>query len=146
VARRPAVVLGSWIPGPVNDMVVDGTGAAYVGNFGFDLLGGEAPQPTALLRVAPDGEVRVGVAPDGICLDAEGQVWVATARAPEVLRVAPGGQVTGRVQVGSGSLAFACALGGDDGRTLFVCTAPTFRPGGPRAGRVEVARVEVPAA
>ena len=189
--------LGSWVPGPTNDMVVDSSGAAYVGNFGFDLLGGAAPQPTALLRVAPDGEVSVaaedlhfpngmcltdggrtlvvaetyaqrltaydvgadgalsgrrvfaaldeGVAPDGICLDGEGQVWVATARTPEVLRVREGGQVTARVEVGSGSLSFACALGGADGRTLFVCTAPSFRPGGPRAGRIEVAQVDVPA-
>jgi sugar lactone lactonase YvrE len=86
-----------------------------------------------------------GIAPDGICLDAEGQVWVATARTAEVLRVRDGGDVTARVAVGSGSLSYACALGGPDGRTLFVCTAPTWRPG-PRAGRIEVAHVAVPAA
>lgn len=103
--------------------------------------------------VAPDGSLsgrRVfadlpGVAPDGICLDAEGQVWVATARTPEVLRVRDGGEVTARVAVGSGSLSYACALGGPDGRSLFVCTAPSWRPG-PRAGRIEVSPVEVPAA
>lgn len=86
-----------------------------------------------------------GVAPDGICLDAAGQVWVATARTPEVLRVREGGEVTARVPVGTGSLSYACALGGEDGRTLFVCTAPSWRPG-PRAGRIEVAPVAVPAA
>jgi sugar lactone lactonase YvrE len=86
-----------------------------------------------------------GIAPDGICLDAEGQVWVATARTPEVLRVRDGGEITARVAVGTGSLSYACALGGEDGRTLAVCTAPSWRPG-PRAGRIEVARVEVPAA
>ncbi|MGY1734435.1 SMP-30/gluconolactonase/LRE family protein [Geodermatophilus sp. SYSU D00684] len=87
-----------------------------------------------------------GLAPDGICLDAEGHVWFATARTAEVLRVREGGEVTGRVPVGSGSLSYACTLGGDDGRTLFVCTAPTWAEGGPRAGRVEVARVDVPRA
>ncbi|MGY1987925.1 SMP-30/gluconolactonase/LRE family protein [Blastococcus sp. SYSU DS0669] len=86
-----------------------------------------------------------GIAPDGICLDAEGQVWVATARTPEVLRVRDGGEVTARVAVGSGSLSYACALGGDDGRTLFVCTAPSWRPG-PRVGRIEAVRVDVGAA
>ncbi|MGY1827969.1 SMP-30/gluconolactonase/LRE family protein [Blastococcus sp. SYSU DS0541] len=86
-----------------------------------------------------------GIAPDGICLDAEGQVWAATARTPEVLRVRDGGEVTARVAVGSGSLSYACALGGDDGRTLFVCTAPSWRPG-PRAGRIEAVRVDVGAA
>jgi len=83
-----------------------------------------------------------GVAPDGICLDAEGQVWVATARTSEVLRVRKGGDVTARVAIGSGSLSYACMLGGDDGRTLFVCTAPSWRPG-LRQGRIEVAQVEV---
>ncbi len=104
--------------------------------------------------VAPDGALsgrRVfaetpGLAPDGLCLDAEGCVWFATARTAEVLRVREGGEVAGRVAVGSGSLSYACTLGGDDGRTLFVCTAPTWREGGPRAGRVEVARVDVPRA
>jgi sugar lactone lactonase YvrE len=86
-----------------------------------------------------------GVAPDGICLDAEGQVWVATARTSEVLRVREGGAVTARVAVGSGSLSYACALGGTEGRTLFVCTAPSWRPG-PRAGRIEAVQVEVGAA
>jgi hypothetical protein len=58
--------------------------------------------------------------------------------------VREGGEITGRVAVGSGSLSYACALGGDDGRTLFVCTAPTWAEGGPRAGRIEVAPVDVP--
>ncbi|SFT51522.1 Sugar lactone lactonase YvrE [Geodermatophilus amargosae] len=87
-----------------------------------------------------------GLAPDGICLDADGHVWFATARTAEVLRVREGGEVTGRVAVGSGSPSYACTLGGDDGRTLFVCTAPTWAEGGPRAGRIEVATVDVPRA
>lgn len=82
------------------------------------------------------------VAPDGICLDAEGQVWVATARTSEVLRVREGGDVTARVAIGSGSLSYACMLGGADGRTLFVCTAPSWKPG-LRQGRIEVVQVDV---
>ncbi|MCW2693822.1 MAG: Sugar lactone lactonase YvrE [Mycobacterium sp.] len=85
-----------------------------------------------------------GLAPDGISLDAAGDVWVATARTSEVVRVREGGEVTGRVTVASGSLSYACMLGGADGHTLFVCTAPTWAEGGPRAGRIEVARVDVP--
>ncbi len=107
------------------------------------------PRLTAF-DVAPDGSLtgrRVfaelpGVAPDGICLDAEGQVWVATARTAEVLRVREGGEVTDRVAIGSGSLSYACMLGGDDGRTLFVCTAPSWKEGH-RQGRIEVATVDV---
>ncbi len=46
-----------------NDMVVAGDGRAYVGNFGFELEGGE-PRPTKLVRVDPDGSA--GVAADGL--------------------------------------------------------------------------------
>jgi sugar lactone lactonase YvrE len=48
--------------------------------------------------------------------------------------------------VGSGARSFACALGGADGRTLFVCTARSLKPGGERTGRIEVVEVDVPAA
>jgi sugar lactone lactonase YvrE len=37
--------------GHCNDMVVDRSGNAYVGNFGFDLVGGEAPRSTSLALV-----------------------------------------------------------------------------------------------
>jgi sugar lactone lactonase YvrE len=43
--------------GHTNDMVVDGQGRAYVGNFGFDLMGGAELTPTSLHRVDPDGRV-----------------------------------------------------------------------------------------
>lgn len=45
--------------GPLNDMVVDAAGRAYVGDFGFDLMGGGVPTPAALKRVDPDGTVSV---------------------------------------------------------------------------------------
>ncbi|WP_219464940.1 SMP-30/gluconolactonase/LRE family protein [Nonomuraea rhizosphaerae] len=43
--------------GHLNDMVVDGQGRAYVGNFGFDLMAGAPLEPAALHRVDPDGRV-----------------------------------------------------------------------------------------
>ncbi|MGY1805046.1 SMP-30/gluconolactonase/LRE family protein [Blastococcus sp. SYSU D00922] len=45
--------------GHVNDMVVDGQGRAFVGDFGFDLMGGGAPTSASLKRVDPDGTVTV---------------------------------------------------------------------------------------
>lgn len=42
-----------------NDMVVDDAGRAYVGNFGFDMMAGEAQKPTCLVAVEPDGRARV---------------------------------------------------------------------------------------
>src|SRR5205085_4911044 len=45
-------------------MVVDGSGRAYVGNFGFDLMAGDEPKTTVLVRVDPDGTATV--AADGL--------------------------------------------------------------------------------
>ena len=45
--------------GHLNDMVVDEAGRAYVGNFGWDLMGGEAPRAAVLVRVEPDGSASV---------------------------------------------------------------------------------------
>ena len=167
-----------------NDMVVDGHGRAFVGNFGFPLdealkaRGVEsviADHPTArLARVDPDGRVHVAAqdmhfpngcvitpdggtlivaetlamritafdigpdgalsgrrvwapigmrAPDGICLDANGHVWVANAIAPECVLVAQGGEIISTVQ--TDQPCFACMLGGSDRRTLYMMTAPT---------------------
>jgi sugar lactone lactonase YvrE len=49
--------LGAHATGHLNDMVVDAEGRAYVGNFGFDLMGGAPLEPAALHRVDPDGTV-----------------------------------------------------------------------------------------
>lgn len=60
-------------------------------------------------------------APDGIAADADDGIWVANALAPEVLRVEEGGEVTRRLATSNN--AYACAIGGPEGRHLLVCTA-----------------------
>ncbi len=59
--------------------------------------------------------------PDGICLDAEGAAWYADVPGACCVRVAEGGEVLRTVALDRGG--FACALGGPDGRTLFVTAA-----------------------
>ena len=86
--------------------------------------------------------------PDGICLDAEGAVWLASPLSNEVVRVLPRGAIAARITTGELS-AFACMLGGDARRTLFVCTAPTSDPEKAavwRSGRIETIEVDVPGA
>lgn len=84
-----------------------------------------------------------GAVPDGICLDAAGQIWVASPTSGEVLRVREGGAVTSRVEVES--QAFACMLGGPLGNTLFICTADSSDPAATardRRGRIEIVEVD----
>ena len=201
--------------GHLNDMVVDQRGRAYVGNFGFDLMGGGHPATAAVVRVDPDGRAvvaaehlwfpngsvitddgtlivaetmaarfsafaiqpdgrltdrhvwaqiepapepadtaaamfsAVGFAPDGCALDAEGHVWAANALGGPLCRVAPGGEIVDEVAMPEGLCAFACGLGGDDGRTLMVCAAPDFHEEARKAAREGVllsTTVDVPRA
>ena len=60
--------------------------------------------------------------PDGICLDAEGAVWVADPIGARVFRVREGGEVTDSIGFDD-VIPVACVLGGDDRRTLFMCVA-----------------------
>lgn len=83
--------------------------------------------------------------PDGCTLDAEGAIWFADARGTQVVRVREGGEVTDRLEVGQPT--FACALGSDDGRTLFVVAADSARDdevSGTATGTIRTHRVDVP--
>ena len=105
--------------------------------------------------VAPDGSLsnrRVWAdlsahmaAPDGICLDAEGAVWIANALAPRLMRIGEGGVVLDDVETTMNT--YACMLGGPEGKHLFAMTAPTsdsrHAPLAPN-GAIEVVEVAVP--
>ncbi|MBS0505274.1 MAG: SMP-30/gluconolactonase/LRE family protein [Proteobacteria bacterium] len=103
--------------------------------------------------IAPDGALsnrRIwaptpACSPDGICLDAEGAIWVANAIAPQCIRLAKGGEVLEVID--TGEPCYACMLGGDDGRTLFMLTAPGVGSGlvaGAGRGRIMIATVAAP--
>lgn len=82
--------------------------------------------------------------PDGIAIDSEDAVWVASPFSGEVVRVDAGGVVTDRLAIDD---PYAVALGGADGRDLFVCTARTWLPqeaAAERRGAIRALRVRVP--
>jgi sugar lactone lactonase YvrE len=94
---------------------------------------------------------------DGICMDAEGAVWTPSwlDNEPCCIRVAEGGEVLDRIPLDQSG--FACALGGPDGRTLFMLTADWHMgedfmdnlhrlTTGPPTGHVLTATVPVPSA
>jgi len=80
--------------------------------------------------------------PDGICLDVEGGIWIASPGSGKVFRVLEGGKVTHEVKVST--QAYACMLGGLDRCSLFVATSTSTSD--QAEGRIEMVRVEIPGA
>lgn len=72
--------IGEHCGGLANDIVVAADGRAWVGNFGFDLMGGERPAPARLVRVDPDGTVAVAAEdlafPNGSVITPDGTMLV----------------------------------------------------------------------
>lgn len=189
--------LSTTVRADINDMVIDGSGRAYVGNFGYDLMNDADPQDAELVLVEPDGSHRVvadglmfpngmvltddalvvaetfghrltaydrdsngnlsnrrifadlgEMTPDGICLDLEGGIWVASFMTGEFVRVLDGGEITDRLSV-PGRAAVACQLGGAEMRSLYCLTfAGQLEDiaSGARLARVETVTVDVPGA
>ncbi|MEI8127627.1 MAG: SMP-30/gluconolactonase/LRE family protein, partial [Actinomycetota bacterium] len=87
------------------------------------------------------------VGTDGMCLDGNGDIWVANAFAPECLHVREGGQIIGRVTTSQNS--YACMLGGPAGDSLYILTAAAnsrFDVAETRDGKVEIVTVASPRA
>jgi sugar lactone lactonase YvrE len=85
-------------------------------------------------------------APDGICADADGAVWVATVPGQRCVRVREGGEVLQTIELDRG--CFSCALGGPEGRTLFIVATEWHGPqamlAGEPTGQVVTVEVAVP--
>lgn len=89
-----------------------------------------------------------GFLPDGLCLDAEGGVWVACLAANRIIRMIEGGTITDTIAL-PGRDSYACALGGAERRDLYICTARSYVPSETRrlrSGKIEVVRVAIPGA
>jgi len=89
---------------------------------------------------------RAKIAPDGLTLDSEGAVWFADALNQRVVRLAEGGHILQEISTAPEGV-FAAMLGGEDGKTLFLCVAPDFHENirrTERKGRMLATRVDVP--
>jgi len=80
------------------------------------------------------------LAPDGICLDDEGGIWIAAPGRHRVVRVLEGGKITDKVKVKTD--AYACMLGGPDRDILFIATSTHERIN----GKIEFVKVDIPGA
>jgi sugar lactone lactonase YvrE len=80
--------------------------------------------------------------PDGICMNADGNIWIANAVSNECALLAQGGEVLEIVNTSQN--CYACMLGGTDDKTLFMLTAQSSHAaiaGASRAGKIEMAKV-----
>lgn len=132
---------GLAISGDGNLLLVAQCGAPEI--LAFDLAGDGELSNRRVYASLPEGAIA-----DGICLDEEGAVWVASPLTCEFIRIDPREGITHRVSTGSRH-AIACALGGHDRKTLFCMTAKGMSlslPGDQLDGRIEILGVEVPGA
>lgn len=103
--------------------------------------------------IAPDGTLSnrrewaaLPVFPDGICLDVENAIWVASPTTGQCLRVREGGEITHTIKSHANGV-YACMLGGPEGTTLYLCTANTTGPElaqGISTGWIEAVQADVP--
>jgi len=106
----------SWSPDHRTMYYVDsGPGAIYA--FDVDEIGEISNQ-----RVLVQFDVTSEGAPDGMCVDAEGALWVAVWGGYEVRQYSPLGEQIARVQISTAQPS-CCAIGGVNGTTLYVTTA-----------------------
>jgi len=106
--------------------------------------------------IQPDGTLKnrrvwaqLDLVPDGICLDAEGCIWIgAPSQNTAYYRIAEGGKIKDKIE-SDGYSAIACMLGGPKGTTLFMCDAKTGRKHEIKDrtnARIRTVEVEVPRA
>ncbi len=103
-------------------------GMALIDDGGTLIVADSQAQQLVAFEVREDGSLAgrhlwadLEQAPDGICADTDGAVWVASVPGQSCVRVLEGGEILNTVSADRG--CFACMLGGEDGRTLFIAAA-----------------------
>jgi sugar lactone lactonase YvrE len=104
-----------WSPGG-ETMYLSDSGTGCVDAFDFDGVTGDISRRRTLLLID-----QPGVAPDGLTVDAQGDIWVALYGGWAVNRYTPDGSLRDTVRMPVAQ-ATSCAFGGRDRDTLFVTT------------------------
>ena len=97
-------------------MYLSDSGAALVEAFDFDGATGAISGRRTLVHID-----QPGMAPDGLTVDEQGDVWVGLYGGWAVRRYGPDGSLRGTVDIPAAQ-ATSCAFGGRDRRILFVTT------------------------
>jgi len=129
---------GEFAPGTIALLKPDGSARQVAGDIAFPNGMAVTPDNKTLIiaesygsrltafDIAADGSLsnrRVWAAlgdgaPDGICLDAQGAVWYGDVPNKRCVRVREGGEVLQTIDLDRG--CFACMLGGEGRKTLFM--------------------------
>lgn len=120
-----AADLSSLTPHPINDMVVDVEGRAYIGGFGFDLLSGAAPAKGPLFMVTPAGDVTVAAEdlmfPNGLIITEDARTMIVAETFGSRLSafdIAVDGSLSNRrvwAELAKGTYPDGCCLDADGG-------------------------------
>jgi sugar lactone lactonase YvrE len=161
---------GAFAPGVVAVVAADGSVRQVAEGLAFPNGMAITPDESTLIvaesygsrltayDIGPDGSLSAGRPwanvdgyPDGICVDAENAVWYADVPNKRCTRVREGGEVAQVIELDRGG--FACVLGGEDRRTLFIATNVwsgsadgSGGSGGGARGQVRAVEVAVPGA
>ena len=86
----------------------------------FANFGNLGSEPNLGLRIE-----NASILPDGLALDSEGAVWIADTLNQRAVHISGGGEILATVDTAPDGI-FAVTLGGQDGKTLFMCAAPDW--------------------
>jgi len=123
-----------WSP-QGNAMYLSDSGTATIDVFEFDGVSGDVGGRRTIVQIT-----EAGVAPDGLTVDADGNIWVALWGGGAVRCYTPQGRPLRTIPVPA-DRPTSCAFGGPHGATLFITTArhgldETAMARQPDAGRV----------
>ncbi len=109
----------------------------------------DTPAPARVFGVIPPSQTSelVLAAPDGMCLDREGSIWVADPMGHQVVQLDRTGAVADILPYAADTHPLAVALGGEERTTLFIAVAANTDINAPRinpGGRIEYMTVTVP--